>query len=323
MMNDLEKKSLTEKTSAGWLRRLSLRHLQLLISLAELGSLSVTARATSTSQPALSKWLKELEDSIGSPLFDRLPRGLRPTHHGDVLLSHARRVLNEMGRAQSNLAALHDTTAERVILGTTPPTAAAIVPQAIAEFLRIHPRAKVDIWESSMSILLEKLEQGAIDIVVGGLDNYQPTASFRSELLYPETTQIISRSKHPLLRKRKALVWDDLYAYEWIVWPLGTPVRSKLDLALSKAGRAPLPYRVESSSLTANLALIESSDMLGAVSGRLSRCFAQRGAIRGWPVSLDADSSVGMYWRAETQESAATAAMIRSLRRAVKTSSGA
>ncbi len=262
-MDDEHTTPLNMQGSGSWLRRLSLRHLQLLISLAELGSLSVTARATSTSQPALSKWLKEMEDSIGAPLFERLPRGLKPTQHGDVLLSHARRVLNEMSRAQANLAALHDTATERVIIGTTPPTAAAILPQAIIEFVRLRPTAKVDVWESSMSILLGKLEEGAIDIVVGGLDSYQPNENFHSELLYPESTQIIARSKHPLARQRKALSWDDLYHYDWIVWPLGTPVRSKLDLALSRAGRPPLPYRIESSSLTANLALLETQRHAG------------------------------------------------------------
>jgi DNA-binding transcriptional LysR family regulator len=318
IMDDVTFTPLDMQGSGSWLKRLSLRHLQLLISLAELGSLSDTARATATTQPALSKWLKEMEDSIGAPLFERLPRGLRPTHHGNVLLSHARRVLNEMGRAQSNLAALRGTGTERVILGTTPPSAAAIVPQAIAEFLRLHPNAKVDVWESSMSVLLEKLGQGAIDIVLGGLDDYQPDADIQSELLYPESTRIIARSKHPLARKRKAVTWDDLHAYDWIVWPLGTPVRSKLDLALSRAGRAPLPYRIESSSLTANLALIESSDMLGAVSGRLSRYFAQHGAIASLEFSLDADSSVGMYWRSREHQTAETRDMIASLRKVVK-----
>lgn len=304
--------------TTNWLRRLSLKHLQTLISLAELGSLSVTARATSTSQPALSKWLKELEDSIGSPLFERLPRGLKPTAHGEVLLAHARRALNEMGRAQSSLAALHDHSSEQVILGVTPPTAAAIVPQAIAQFLQVRPQAKVDIWESSMSLLLEKLEQGAIDIVIGGLDNYEPSDRVRSELLYPETTQIIVRSKHPLLRKRKAVAWEDLYQYPWLVWPLGTAVRSKLDLALSKAGRPPLPYRIESSSLTANLALIEDSDMLGAVSGRLSVYFSEHAAISPLPFSLDADSSVGLYWLAGQKAPPVTLEMMDCLRQAAR-----
>ncbi len=92
----------------------------------------------------------------------------------------------------------------------------------------------------------------------------------------------------------------------------------QLDLALSKAGRAPLPYRIESSSLTANLALIEGSDMLGAVSGRLSRYFSEHGAISQLPFSLDADSSVGMYWRAGQKESDTTGVMIKSLREAAR-----
>jgi DNA-binding transcriptional LysR family regulator len=123
---------------------------------------------------------------------------------------------------------------------------------------------------------------------------------------------------HPLLRKRHAVEWEDLYHYPWIVWPLGTAVRGKLDLALSKAGRSPLPYRVESSSLTANLALIENSDMLGAVSGRLSLFFSRHAAINPLPFALDADSSVGLYWRAGQKAPPVTLDMIESLRQAAR-----
>ena len=53
-----------------WTRRLRLRHLQLLVSLAETGSLSDTAKLAHTTQPGLSKWLKELEEDAGAELFE-------------------------------------------------------------------------------------------------------------------------------------------------------------------------------------------------------------------------------------------------------------
>lgn len=280
---------------ADWARRLNLRHLQILITLAELGTLSDTARAVSTSQPALSKWLKELEESVGWALFERLPRGLTPTHHGTVLVGYARRVLNEMSRAQVSLAALNGGSVPRVIVGTTPPTSASLLPTAINELLRLHPKAKVSVWENSMGFLLEKLEQGALDLVVGGMDDAQPAASLKSELLYRETIQAIARPKHPLTLRRTALEWEDLYAFDWVVWPVGTPVRGKLELALSRAGRQPLPYRVESSSLAANFALIETTDMLGVVSARLAAHFAGRGRVVPLGFQFDADSAVGIF----------------------------
>ena len=65
-----------------WTYRLRLRHLQVLLSLASTGNLSQSAAALATTQPALSKWLKELEEDVGLPLFERHARGLRPTAYG-------------------------------------------------------------------------------------------------------------------------------------------------------------------------------------------------------------------------------------------------
>ncbi len=98
-----------------WTRRLRLQHLQLLVSLMETGNLSGTARAAHTTQPGLSKWLKELEEDVGAPLFERHARGLRPTPYGMTLFNHAQRVLTEMERARQNLEAMRSGSGSRVL----------------------------------------------------------------------------------------------------------------------------------------------------------------------------------------------------------------
>ena len=64
-----------------WTRRLRLQHLQLLVSLMETGNLQRHRPGRTHTQPGLSKWLKELEEDVGAPLFERHARGLprRPT----------------------------------------------------------------------------------------------------------------------------------------------------------------------------------------------------------------------------------------------------
>ncbi|RAB20178.1 LysR family transcriptional regulator, partial [Burkholderia multivorans] len=88
-----------------WTYRLRLRHLQVLLSLASTGNLSQSAAALATTQPALSKWLKELEEDVGLPLFERHARGLRPTPYGDALIEHARRVEAQLDVARDDMAA--------------------------------------------------------------------------------------------------------------------------------------------------------------------------------------------------------------------------
>ena len=89
-----------------WTYRLRLRHLQLLLSLAETGNLSQSATALNTTQPALSKWLKELEKDVGLPLFERHARGLRPTGPGEALIEHARRIEAHLDTARDDMQAL-------------------------------------------------------------------------------------------------------------------------------------------------------------------------------------------------------------------------
>lgn len=301
-----------------WTRRLRLRHLHLLISLAETGSLSDTARVAHTTQPGLSKWLKELEEDVGAPLFERHARGLRPTAHGQMLLGHAQRILSEMARAQHNLEALQNGDSRSVALGTSPAAAPSLVPDAITYFLRRHPRARVELQENTMNALLAKLEQGQLDVVVGRLDNYQPRDNLRSALLYHEPMQVVARPGHPLAG-RPHLQWDDLSAYDWILWPENTPIRTRLDMALTNAGLKPLPCRVESSSLMANLWLQQNSDMLSVASGRVAEHFIGRGLLVPLDFELAAEGSIGMCWRDEPHQDSSTLDLLDSLRQAATT----
>ena len=213
-----------------WTRRLRLQHLQLLVSLMETGNLSGTARAAHTTQPGLSKWLKELEEDVGAPLFERHARGLRPTPYGMTLFNHAQRVLTEMERARQNLEAMRSGSGSRVLLGTSPASAPSLVPRALRAFLGRYPGAQVELLEGTMNGLLERLEKRQLDVVVGRLDNYAPRASLCCEVLYSEAIVVMARPGHPLAQAA-ALGWEDVRRYDWIVWPPGSPIRSKLDMA--------------------------------------------------------------------------------------------
>ncbi|AEY00355.1 putative transcriptional regulator [Oceanimonas sp. GK1] len=302
-----------------WTRRLRLQHLHLLINLTDTGSLSDTARIMHTTQPGLSKWLKELEEDIGAPLFERHARGLRPTAMGRLLANHARRMVTEMARAQHNLEALQEGSDRTVAVGTSPASAPSFVPAAIMKFIALHPRARVEVQESTMNSLLDKLELGKLDVVVGRLDNYQPRTSLKSEMLYEEPLRIVARPDHPLAG-RPQLDWHELCEYDWIVWPQGTPIRSKLDMALTMAGHKPPPYRVESSSQVSNLWLLQHSDMLSVSSERVARHFTGRGLLVPLNMPLNSgEGYVGMCWRDEPDPDPIITDLLHSLRAATVT----
>src|SRR3546814_7050305 len=102
-----------------WTDRIRLRNLKVLLSLAQTRNLSHSAALLNTTQPGLSKWLKDLESDIGLPLFERHARGLRPTSHGEVLIAHARRIDAQLDRAAVDMQALLGGDGGRLVIGAT------------------------------------------------------------------------------------------------------------------------------------------------------------------------------------------------------------
>lgn len=296
-----------------WTYRLRLRHLQLLLSLAETGNLSQSAAALNTTQPALSKWLKELENDVGLPLFERHARGLRPTAPGEALIEHARRIEAHLDTARDDMQALREGGSGLVSIGTSGVAAADTVPLAVSRLLARMPRAQVRLVESTMNQLMPQLSRGELDIVVGRSGEQYEDAQLQSETLYTELIDFVARPHHPLTQK-PTLEWDDVLAYSWVVWPQGTPVRNALEAALAAAGRTLPTHCVESNSSVLNLTLLNNTDLLGVASHRPALRFQQLNALQILPMELQGFGSVSIYWHPENENRAAVAMALEALR---------
>lgn len=229
-----------------WTHRLRLRNLKMLLSLDQTRNISHSAAMLNTTQPGLSKWLKDLEDDIGLPLFEqRHARGLRPTPHGDVLIAHARRVEAQLDRAGEDMAALREGGGGRVVIGASGASASDTVPLAVMKLLERMPQARVKLVEGTTDRLLEQLAQGGLDIVVGRSAPEHHDPAIRYEALYLEPIHLVARPRHPLFAVAQP-DWPRLLSYRWILWPRGTPIRNALDAALAAAGQVAPADHVES-----------------------------------------------------------------------------
>ncbi|SIT45439.1 LysR family transcriptional regulator [Paraburkholderia ribeironis] len=296
-----------------WTYRLRLRHLQVLLSLAATGNLSQSAAALNSTQPGLSKWLKELEEDVGLPLFERHARGLRPTAYGEALIEHARRIEARLDNARDDMQALRDGGSGLVTIGTSGVAAADTVPLAVSRLLQQMPRAQVRLQESTMNLLFPQLIRGELDIVVGRSAQACDDPQVCAETLYLEPIHFVARPGHPLVA-RNALSWDDVAAYSWIVWPQGTPVRNAMDAALAEAGRSIPSHFVESNSSMLNITLLNHTDLLGVASHRAALRFERLNTLRILRIELSGAGSVSMYWRADSVERAAVALAVECLR---------
>jgi len=304
-----------------WTHRLRLRNLQMLLSLAQTRNISRSAAALGTTQPALSKWLKELEDDIGLPLFERHARGLRPTPYGEALVAHARRVEIQLDRARSDMAAMREGGSGQVLIGTSGASAPDTVPLAMLALLRRMPQARIRVVESTMDQLIEQLARGELDIVVGRSAPELHDPAIRSEALYLEPIHFVARPYHPLFEGAEP-GWDEVLRHRWILWPRGTPIRNALEAALAAAGRDLPADHVESNSAMLNVTLLAHSDMVGVASHRAAMRLVAMNAVRVVPLRLSGFGSVAMYWRNDGLRPAAVEVALECLREVVKEQAG-
>lgn len=295
-----------------WTHRLRLRHLQMLMSIAQTGNLSQSAEVLHTTQPALSKWIKELEADVGLPLFERHARGLRPTPHGQALIEHARRIIGHLDHARDDMEAQRDGGSGLITIGTSGVSAADTVPLAVARLIREMPRAQVRLAEGTMNTLIPQMLDGEIDIVVGRA-NQLLAGQLKTETLYHDTVSVVAGLAHPLA-SRDSVGWDELFDYGWIIWPEGTPIRKALESALLAAGHSMPRHCVESNSSLLNITLLNNSELLGVASHRAAERFERANLLRVIPIPFYEAAAVSMYWREDAENRRAVAFALDCLR---------
>ena len=89
----------------GYARAVSLTQIESFIAVAEEGHVGRAARRLHLSQPPLSRQILALERELGTPLFERTPRGMRLVSAGETFLGHARRIVAEVAAARESIQA--------------------------------------------------------------------------------------------------------------------------------------------------------------------------------------------------------------------------
>jgi DNA-binding transcriptional LysR family regulator len=130
----------------------------------ERGSFSAAAEALSFTQPAVSRQIATLEREAGTQLLQRMPRGIRLTEAGRILLGHAEAILGRMVAAQTQIDAVARLEAGRLRIGSFSTANATVVPRAIAAFSREHPQVELSLTEGVSSSLIPRLRAGELDV---------------------------------------------------------------------------------------------------------------------------------------------------------------
>ena len=198
---------------------MELRHLRYFVAVAEELHFGRAARRLHIAQPPLSRQIRDLERDVGTPLFERRPRGVELTPAGRAFLPEARLTLAQAERAQR--------TAQRAAMGETGRLRVGFVEAAadtgilpdVLSFFRMHlPSIGLSLFEMDSLQQAEAFRDGRIDL--GLLSSIPPDAGrwLQAEVVHREPLVLAMPPAHPLAgRKRFAL--RDLAGESFVLIP--------------------------------------------------------------------------------------------------------
>ena len=265
--------------------RLKTRQLLLVVALSEEGNIHRAAQVLNMTQPAASKLLKDLEDVLGVQLFERLPRGMRPTWYGDTMIRHARAALSSLNQAHDELQAAKNGQFGQVNLGSITAPGLALLPPTVAAVKQAHPNLHITIQIEPSNVLIERLNRGTLDLLVGRLSAEHDKADLRYEVITDEPVCAVVRPGHALLTQAK-LELASILDFGWIVPPSGSVLRHKFDLMFQEMDLQQPANSVETSSLLFTTKMMQQSDMVSVMSTNVARYYSDHGLLSILPLVL-------------------------------------
>ncbi|QCP53686.1 LysR family transcriptional regulator [Trinickia violacea] len=176
-------------------------HLAAFFAVVETGSVTGASERLHVSQPALTREIRELEDRLGVPLFDRLPRGMQPTEAGRLLADHAAQIFGLADAAEIAVGEFAGLTRGHLGLATSRTIGAYLLPTVLDEFHRLYPGIDVEVAVTNTEHVEETVlaHQRQIGLIEGPYDD----GAFDSILIGRDELIAVAAPSHPLARVRR------------------------------------------------------------------------------------------------------------------------
>jgi LysR family transcriptional regulator, cyn operon transcriptional activator len=280
---------------------MELRHLRYFEHVARLLSFTRAAQELNISQPNLSLQVQQLEDELGTALFERSGRQVQMTQAGLAFLPHAQQALAEVEAGTDAVAEITGLVRGTLRLGVTHSFGARLVPSLLAKFAQQHPHVHVVMTRETTRWVMQRLEDRSLDLVVG----YQPVnnAAAKWQLLFAtELAVVVSRKSR--LAARKTISLEEIAGLRLVLPSAAYSTRALLEKTCEEQ-RVPLHVTMEIDDIYSILAVVKT----GAAETILARTsVAEDKDLAVIPLrNPEIPIQAGMFWRNSGQSAASAA----------------
>ncbi|MGE4248707.1 MAG: LysR family transcriptional regulator [Parvibaculaceae bacterium] len=234
--------------------KVTLRQIETFLAVADAGNFSAAASRLNAAQPALSQAVKDLEDILAVRLFDRTTRRVELTEAGKEFRNSAAKIVEDLQHA---VQSIHDLAARRrgrIRVAAPPLLAAAVLPQAIAEFRGRYPGITVALTDAGTETIVENVRSGRADC---GLGTFPPSEPGIERIKLVRDGLMLFCGRDDIFASAKAVSWSDLAASPLVTLTRESGIRLLVEVGFESAQVSFKPA-YEVSHINTALALVEA-----------------------------------------------------------------
>jgi DNA-binding transcriptional LysR family regulator len=216
---------------------LSARQLQAVLAVAEYKSFIAAAAFLRTSQPALTRSIKRVEDVLGVRLFDRSTRRVAITAAGKEFVAVAERMLNDLRISISSMREISDEQRGQIIISSIMSVASGVLPAIVAKYRASRPGIEIILREGVHGTVLEDIRSGTADLGATYVDDVPDFVE--AKRVNREVFDVILPRTHPFIKtaKRSSIALKELARFPLVSLPYDSRTRRTIDGAAAAAGQ--------------------------------------------------------------------------------------
>ena len=214
------------------------RMLRYLDTVARLGSIRKAAAQLNVASSAINRQIIAFEQEIGEPLFERMPRKLRLTATGELLIQHVRETLKAHDDTMRRIEAMRGLKWGSVNLAVSIGLAAGPMAEIISDYLAAHPRMNIRVHGALTEMIASAVVNG--EATLGLAHGLPPRPGLRTLFAIDVPVGALVSPDHPLARTSR-LRLQNILEYPLVMAEPGMSLRAATDLALSRFSEVPPP----------------------------------------------------------------------------------
>jgi DNA-binding transcriptional LysR family regulator len=200
-------------------RYLTLRDLNVLMTVAKCGSMGKAATELSISQPAISKAIADMEHSLGVRLLDRGTRGVETTIYARALIERGAIAFDELKQAAQHIEFLAHPTSGELRVGSTIAIATGFIAAVVDALSQTYPKIRFQISAGEASAIYRALEERRFDLAIVPMVASTIADRLHADILYDEPLVVVAGAQSPWARRRKV----ELAELTNAAWALPSP----------------------------------------------------------------------------------------------------